>query len=153
LPVRDESIVRAEEKPMSPSALALTGYVAWSLLLTVGIITYRTGLFLTKQHAANGFAPDGSDCGPFSERLCRAHANCYENLPMFASLILLALFTGNGAITDPLARWALVARVAQSVTHLISVSELAVTIRVTLFSVQLAIMAYWVFQLGMLGFQ
>jgi uncharacterized MAPEG superfamily protein len=138
---------------MSPSALALTGYVAWQLLLAVAIISYRTGLFLTKQHAANGFAPDGSDCGPFSERLCRAHANCYENLPMFAALILVALGTGNAAITDPLARWVLVARVAQSVTHLISVSELAVTIRVTFFSVQLAIMAYWVFQLGMLGFQ
>ena len=43
--------------------------------------------------------------------------------------------------------------VAQSITHLISVSEVAVTIRATFFSIQLAIMAYWVFQLGMLGFQ
>jgi len=72
---------------------------------------------------------------------------------MFASLVLVALATGNGAITNPLARWVLVARVAQSVTHLISVSELAVTVRVTFYGLQLGIMAYWVVQLGMLGFQ
>ena len=72
---------------------------------------------------------------------------------MFGALILLALATGNGAITDPLARWVLVARVAQSTVHLISTSELAVTIRATLFSVQLGIMGYWIYQLGMLGFQ
>jgi uncharacterized MAPEG superfamily protein len=138
---------------MSPSALALTGYVAWNLLLAIAVLSYRTGLVLTKKHPANGFDPDGDDVSPFSGRLCRAHANCYENLPMFGALILLALGTGNAAITDPLARWVLVARVAQSITHLISVSEVAVTIRATFFSIQLAIMAYWVFQLGMLGFQ
>lgn len=138
---------------MSPSALALVGYVAWSLLLSVWIVGLRTVLVLTKKRAANDFDPSGSDVSEFSGRLCRAHANCYENLPMFAGLILLALATGNGAITDPLARWALVARVAQSTTHLISTSETAVTIRVTFFLVQLGIMAYWVVELGMLGFQ
>jgi uncharacterized MAPEG superfamily protein len=138
---------------MSPSALALVGFVAWNLLLAIGVVSYRSGLFLAKQHTANGFDPDGADVSPFSGRLCRAHANCYENLPMFAGLVLLAMVTGNGAITDPLARWVLVARVAQSVVHLISTSELAVMIRVTFFSVQLGIMAYWVYQLGMLGFQ
>ena len=138
---------------MSPSALALVGYAAWTLLLVFGIVAYRTGLVAMKKHAANGFAPDGSDLGEFSGRLCRAHANCYENLAVFASLVLLAMVTGNGAITDPLARWVLVARVAQSVTHLISESELAVTVRVTFFLVQVGIMAYWVVQLGLLGFQ
>jgi hypothetical protein len=72
---------------------------------------------------------------------------------MFASLVLLAMVTGNGAITDPLARWVLVARVAQSTVHLISTNEMAVTIRVTLFMVQVGIMVFWVYQLGMLGFQ
>jgi uncharacterized MAPEG superfamily protein len=138
---------------MSPSALALVGYVAWSLLLAISIVGYRTGLVLTKKHAANGFDPGGYDVSEFSGRLCRAHANCYENLAMFAGLILLAMVTGNGAVTDPLARWVLVARVAQSTVHLISESEIAVTIRVTFFLVQVGIMAYWVVQLGMLGFQ
>ncbi len=138
---------------MSPSALALVGFVAWNLLLAIWVLSYRTGLVLAKKHAANGFDPDGSDVSEFSARLCRAHANCYENLPMFAALVLVAMATGNVAITDPLARWVLVARVAQSVVHLISVSELAVTIRAGFWGVQLGIMAYWVYQLGMLGFQ
>ncbi len=138
---------------MSPSALALVGYAAWSLLFAISIVSYRTGLVLTGKRAANEFDPSGSDVSEFSGRLCRAHANTYENLPIFAALILVAMATGNVAITDPLARWVLVARVAQSIVHLISTSEIAVTIRATLFTVQLGIMAYWVVQLGLLGFQ
>ncbi len=138
---------------MSPSALALVGYVAWYLLLAISLLGYRTVLVLTKERAANAFDPSGSDVSEFSGRLCRAHANCYENLPMFASLILLAIATGNVAVTDPLARWVLVARVAQSTVHLISTSEMAVMARASFHGIQLGIMAYWVYQLGMLGFQ
>lgn len=138
---------------MSPSALALVGYAAWFLLLVFGIVAYRSGLVVAKKHTVNGFAPHGADVGEFSGRLCRAHANTVENFAVFSSLILLAMATGNGAVTDPLARWVLVARVAQSVTHLISESEIAVMVRVTFFLVQVGIMAYWVVQLGLLGFQ
>ncbi len=137
---------------MSPSALGLIGYAAWTLLLLVTIVLLRTVPVLKKERAANSFAPWGEDVSPFSARLCRAHANCYENLPIFAALVLLALVTGNNAITDPLARWVLVARVAQSVVHMISTSEMAVMLRVTLLLVQLGIEAYWVVQLGLLGF-
>jgi uncharacterized MAPEG superfamily protein len=138
---------------MSPSALALVGFVAWTLLLAIGILSYRTVFVLTGKRAANEFDPSGSDVSELSGRLCRAHANCYENLGMFAGLILVAMVTGNGAITDPLARWVLVARVGQSIVHLISTSEMAVMIRVTLFLIQIGIMVSWVYQLGMLGFQ
>jgi uncharacterized MAPEG superfamily protein len=137
---------------MSPSALALTGYAAWTLLLLLAIILLRTVPTLKGERAANSFAPWGEDLSPFSARLCRAHANCYENLPIFAALILLALVTDNAGITDSLARWVLVARVAQSTVHLISTSEMAVMLRVTLLLVQLGIEAYWIVQLGLLGF-
>jgi len=137
---------------MSPSALALVGYVAWMLLLAIALLSWRTVLVLAKKHAANSFTPSGEEVSPFCNRLCRAHANCYENLPIFAALILLALVTDNAGITDSLARWALVARVAQSTVHLISTSELAVTLRATFHGVQLGIEAYWVVQLGLLGF-
>jgi uncharacterized MAPEG superfamily protein len=137
---------------MSPSALALIGYAAWTLLLLVAIILFRTVLVLKNGYASNSFAPWGEDVSPFSARLCRAHANCYENLAVFAALILLAMVTGHGEITDPLARWVLAARVAQSVVHLISTSEMAVNVRVTFLLVQLGIEAYWIVQLGLLGF-
>lgn len=137
---------------MSPSGLALVGYAGWTLLLALAIVMFRTVLTLKKERRANEFAPSGDDVSPFSGRLCRAHANCYENLPIFAALILLALVTGNAAITDPLARWVLVARVSQSLVHLSSTSEIAVSLRAGLFLVQLGVEAYWVVQLGLLGF-
>ena len=137
---------------MSPSGLALIGYAAWTLLLSTALLAYRTMLVLTKQRAANSFSPSGEDVSPFSARLCRAHANCYENLPVFGALILISLVTDHAAITDPLARWVLVARVAQSSVHLTSTSETAVTVRGTLYWPQLGVQAYWVVQLGLLGF-
>lgn len=137
---------------MSPSALALVGYVAWTIFLASAIVFFRTALVLKKERAANDFLPSGEDVSPFSNRLCRAQANCYENLPAFAALILLGLATGHTDITDPLARWVLVARVAQSTVHLISTSEMAVSLRAVLLLVQLGVEAYWVVQFGLLGF-
>ena len=133
---------------MSASALALIGYVAWTLLLVITIITVRTWISLVGKRESYSFKPDGSDVSEASMRMCRAHSNCVENLPIFGAIILVAIATGNSAVTDSLALWVLAARLAQSVTHLISTSNLAVTIRVTFFSVQLAIEAWWVVQLA-----
>jgi uncharacterized MAPEG superfamily protein len=85
--------------------------------------------------------------GAFGARLTRAHANCYESLPIFASLILVALVTGNAGVTDPLALWALAARVGQSTTHLLSTSNPAVQVRFAFFVVQFVIQALWAVQL------
>ena len=73
------------------------------------------------------------------------YANTYAGIQLTPEL-------GDGDITDPLARWVLAARVEQSTVHLISISELAVTVRVTFLLVQLGIEAYWIVQLGLLGF-
>ena len=132
---------------MSPSLLALLGYAAWTLLLLLGIGALRSSLTLSGARAANSFRPDGSDVSPFSERLCRAHANCYESLPAFAAIVLVAAVSGNGAITDGLAPWALLARVGQSTTHLLSTSPQAVTVRFGFFLVQVVVQVWWVVQL------
>jgi uncharacterized MAPEG superfamily protein len=136
---------------MSPSALALIGYVAWTLLLVITIVTVRTWISLVERRESYSFRPDGSDVSEASVRLCRAHANCVENLPIFGAIILVAIATGHSDITDSLARWVLAARIAQSVTHLISTSNLAVTVRVTFYSVQLAIEVWWVVQLAQIA--
>ncbi len=133
---------------MNTSALAVLGYLAWMLVLILIMEVSRTYLVLSGRHAANTFHPDGTDVSPFAHRLARAHANCYEHFPILAGLPLLALATGNTSITDPLAMWLVAARVAQSITHLISTSPLAVQIRFSLFFAQLAIAAWWVVQLG-----
>jgi uncharacterized MAPEG superfamily protein len=129
---------------MSNSALALTGYAAWTIVLLLGIAAMRVSLTLAGRRAANSFAPDGADVSPLSHRVCRAHANCYENLPVFASLILVALVTGHAAITDGLALWVLAARVGQSTVHVVSTSSPAVLTRFTFFVVQVAVQIWWV---------
>jgi uncharacterized MAPEG superfamily protein len=132
---------------MSPSALAVVAFAGWTLVLLLGIGVLRLSLVAAGKRAPRSFAPDGSDVSPFANRLSRAHANCYENLPIFGAIVLTAIATGNGSVTDPLAVWALAARIAQSVTHVSSTSNLAVQIRFAFFLVQWLIQAWWVIQL------
>jgi len=135
----------------SPSAIALTGFIAWALLLLVLMEIIRTALVASGKVAANGFAPDNAGLAPFMQRLARAHANCLEGLPIFGGLLLVALVTGHTSITDPLAYWFLGARLFQSLVHLVSVSAQAVSIRFTAFAVQMAIGLVWAFKLLALG--
>ena len=81
------------------------------------------------------------------QRLARAHANCLEGLPVFGGLLLVALATAHTGITDTLAYLLLGARVLQSCVHLASLSAAAVSLRFSLFAIQLAIGVYWAFQL------
>lgn len=131
----------------SPSAVALTAFIAWTLLLLALMEVMRTQLVLRGRVAANGFTPDNANLSPFMQRLARAHANCVESLPAFGGLLLIAVAAGGTSITDPLAWWLLGARVFQSLVHLVSVSSLAVTVRFSAFAVQLAIGLYWAFGL------
>jgi uncharacterized MAPEG superfamily protein len=128
---------------MNPTFVALTGFVAWALLLLVLMECIRSWLVLIKSVAANGFTPDNANLSPFMQRLARAHANCIEGLPIFGGLMLVAAVSGNTAVTDPLAYLFLFARVLQSVIHLSSLSALAVTLRFSAFAVQMAIGVYW----------
>ncbi|MBX3603515.1 MAG: MAPEG family protein [Rubrivivax sp.] len=127
----------------TPTAFALTGFIAWTLALLVLMEVVRAKLVLTKEVPANGFRPDNANLSPFMQRLARAHANCLEGLPIFGGLMLVALVTGRGAVTDPLALVLLGARIVQSLIHLASVSAPAVTLRFAAFAVQLAIGVVW----------
>lgn len=132
---------------MNPTLCALTGFIAWSLLLLVLMEAIRSKLVLTKSVAANGFTPDNSNLSPFMQRLARAHANCIEGLPIFGGLMLVAAVSGKTAITDPLAFVLLFARILQSIIHLSSLPALAVTLRFSAFAVQMAIGVYWAVRL------
>ena len=128
---------------MSTTALALTGFIAWSLALLVLMETLRSGLVLTKKVRSNEFQPDNSNLSPFMQRLARAHANCIEGLPIFGGLMVVALLTKRESVTDGLALVLLFARVVQSTVHLSSLSVMAVNVRFTAFAVQMGIAAYW----------
>jgi uncharacterized MAPEG superfamily protein len=132
---------------MTNSLIALLGFAAWTLLLLGSIAMLRCYYTLIGKRRANGFAVSGEDVSAFSGRLCRAHANGYENLPIFAALIAVAAFSGNASITDPLALWLLAARISQSTVHLISTRNRAVILRFGLLMVQMVIQLIWVVQL------
>ncbi|WP_291225725.1 MAPEG family protein [Dokdonella sp.] len=134
---------------ITPSSLALTGFITWALLLLVLMEFIRSQLVLRRKVPANGFTPDNASLSPFMQRLARAHANCVEGLPIFGGLLLVALATGRSSITDPLAYVFLACRVFQSLVHLVSLSATAVTVRFTAFAVQMAIGVYWAFCLLM----
>lgn len=127
----------------SPTAVALTGFIAWTLFLLVLMEGIRSKLVLTKARAANSFTPDNASLSPFMQRLARAHANCLEGLPIFGGLMLVALTTGRSSVTDPLAFVLLGARVVQSGIHLASLTSTAVTLRFSAFAVQMGIAVFW----------
>jgi uncharacterized MAPEG superfamily protein len=136
-----------KETPMTNSAIALSGFAAWAMVLLGGIAMLRATITLRDGRPANSFAVSGEDVSPFSGRLCRAHANCYENLPVFAALIAAAAFSGNAQITEPLALWALAARICQSTVHLISTRNRAVILRFCFLMVQYVIQWMWILEL------
>ena len=81
---------------VTPTAVALTGFIAWALALLVLMEGIRSGL------VSRGLCPPmvstrtTSNLSPFMQRLARAHANCLEGLPLFGGLMLVALVTGRG---------------------------------------------------------
>ena len=127
----------------SSTALALTGFIAWTLFLLVLMEGIRSKLVVTKARAANSFPPDNAGLSPFMQRLARAHANCLEGLPIFGGLMLVALATGRTAVTNPFALVLLGARIFQSIIHLTSLSSAAVTLRFSAFAVQMVIAVFW----------
>jgi uncharacterized MAPEG superfamily protein len=72
----------------------------------------------------------------------RAHANCVENLPVLAALVLVLSVNGvESPLADGLAMAIVPARIVQSLVH-ISLTETAraVTVRFSAFLVQIACM-------------
>ena len=132
---------------MTDTLIALAGFAAWFVALSLVMALYRTSFVLRGQRAANSFAVNGSDLPGFGQRLTRARDNCYEMFPIFGALALVAFASNRLAVTDPLAMWVLFARIGQSLTHLVSVSVPAVLLRANLFIVQILIYAYWSYRL------
>ena len=132
---------------MAATATALIGFAGWFVLLSLALAVYRVALVVSGEKAPNTFAPNGSDLAPLGQRLTRARDNCFETLPLFATLALGASISGRLGVTDPLAMWVLYLRIGQSVTHIISTSVPAVQLRATFFFAQVGIYAWWTIHL------
>lgn len=132
----------------SPTLLALFGFIVWTLLLLLLMELVRTKLVIFKQAEPHQFDPQNSALSPFMQRLARSHANCIEGLPMFGGLLVVALISSRTAVTDPLAFTLLTARIVQSTIHILSTSQLAITLRFAAFAVQLVISIVWIIGLA-----
>lgn len=132
---------------MSSAAVALIVYACWTLLLVTSIGLLRSGVYMSGGRPSMRFDPRGNDLSAFSERLCRAHANCYENLPVFGALVAVALATDRGALVEPLATWVVIARIAQSTVHLISTRPLMIMARFGFYLIQVVLMVLMAWRL------
>ena len=128
---------------MGRTLTALLLFAAWYVVLTLALAVYRTGLVFGGRKAANAFAVTGADLPGFGQRLTRARDNCYETLPVFVAIALVASLSGKTAVTDPLAMWVLIARVGQSIAHVISTSVPVVLVRANLFFFQVLVYLWW----------
>jgi uncharacterized MAPEG superfamily protein len=132
---------------MTPTAVALLGFAAWTILLVTMLAAFRVSLVSAGKKTAASFNPNGDDVEGFGRRLTRAHANCYENLPLAGAVLLYAIATNQTVVTDGLAMAFLGARLLQSLTHIASTSRPAVTIRFVFYVIQILILAFWILKL------
>lgn len=133
---------------MTPTAAALLGFAAWTIFMVMLLGLLRTGLVFAGKKKSNEFRASGEDLGSLGYRATRVHANCYENLPAAAAVMLYAIATNQTAITDPFAIVFIGLRVAQSTVHLLSTAQPMVLIRFALFVGQNAILLYWILALA-----
>ncbi len=130
---------------MSIPLLCLLGFAGWTLALVVaGIGAIRVFKVLSGQARPNQFPADEPHGSPAYRRLMRAHANCVENLPIFATLVLVTEVLGRrDPLFDSLAMAILVARVGQSVAHISSGRSLVINVRFVMFSTQVVAFVWW----------
>ncbi len=126
------------------SQIALLGYLLWGSLFSFALVGVRYGLFFATGRKLNTFNLDGTDIGGLGQRITRAQGNILDIMAIPAGLLLYAIATGQTDVTDSLALLALAARMAQSITHLISTSHVAVLIRGQFLGAQHLIWLYWI---------
>jgi uncharacterized MAPEG superfamily protein len=133
---------------MSPSIYALLGFTAWTLLLVLVVFSWRgIEIVINRKKADSWTRGKDTEAPGLIRRVEHAHANCLENLPLFAVIVLAAAATGKSAVTDQWAMIVLYARLAQSVTHMIGVSHWLVMLRATFWSAQLVLFAVMLYGL------
>ena len=133
--------------------LMLLGFAAWTLVLlltTVG--AYRLSRVFSGRAGMSEFRADQVEGQDWYRRAMRAHANCIENLPVFAVLVFaLRVFGIADPAVDALCVVILAARIPQSLVHVcFTQTDRVVSVRFTLFFVQFlsfcALMAWIAFR-------
>ncbi|MFL6618394.1 MAG: MAPEG family protein [Povalibacter sp.] len=125
---------------MSIPLWMLLGFATWTLVLLIATVgVYRWVNILFRKAAISSFRSDRLEGLDWYQRGTRAHANCVENLPVFAAIVLVISDIGLESPTvNRLCTIVLIARIAQSLVHVLRVqTDGFVAMRFSFFSVQL----------------
>ena len=118
----------------------LLAFAVWTVLVLLsGIGVHRWSRILSRKAELADFPGGAAEGTPAYCRATRAHANCVENLPIYAALALTAAVARiDTPHLDQLAVTILIARVCQSLVHMIlPETNITVGIRFSFFAVQL----------------
>ncbi|MGN6516035.1 MAG: MAPEG family protein [Rhizomicrobium sp.] len=129
---------------MSLSLWMLLAFACWTLLvLLAGVGVMRWLLIFGGRAALTSFPGDTVHGSPAYRRAMRAHANCVENLPVFAAIVLVAAFAQRLTHSmDVLAAVVMAGRVVQTSVHmLLPETNRTVAVRFAFFMVQFGAMA------------
>ena len=121
--------------------LLFAGWTLATLLATVGV--YRWSRILTGRAALSEFRADEPHGSEWYRRAMRAHANCVENLPVYAAIVVAIVASGvRSPMLDGLAVVLFAARVLQTATHVaVRQTDAAVAVRFAFFFTQIMCMA------------
>ncbi len=125
---------------MPVPVLMVLAFALWTvvlLVLTVGI--YRWGSVFAGKAQLTDFRADDVRGSEFYKRSMRAHANCVENLPVFAAVIFCAYATQTAShAIDVMSIVVVVSRIMQSLVHVLLIqSNGVIFLRFCLFLAQL----------------
>lgn len=127
---------------------ALLLFALWTLITMFISNGYRLSQIMTFANPINAFPRSAPNADPgLFVRARDAHANCMENLPIFAAIVLAAAAMGQSPVADAAGHYVLLARVAQSVVHMIGTSVVLVWVRASFFFIQVFLFASMALQL------
>jgi len=124
---------------------ALLAFAVWTVLLLFGSVgVYRWRRILTGRVPIREFRADQVDGADWYKRAMRAHANCVENLPVFAALVFVLYASGTqGKSVDLACLLVIGARVPHSLVHLCFVqTNTIVSVRFAFYFIQAASYLY-----------
>ena len=120
------------------SIVALVFYALWAIALVLMVAADRILLVIRGAARADSFTPGVPHGSDSYWRINRAHLNTIENLAIFATIVLSGWVVGMETLTfNRLAVIVLLARVIQSVIHIVSGSVLAITFRFSAYAAQI----------------
>ncbi len=139
---------------MTTALWTLVAFAAWTLfVLMFGVGIRRWYLIFSCEAALTSFPGDMAHGSAAYRRATRAHANCVENLPVYAAIVLAAQTARLVPVhMDVLALAVILCRIAQSGIHmLLPETNSTIALRFTFFFAQIIAMIWMMLSMVSLG--